>query len=122
MSLSESASDSTSTDTVMDVNTALERLGSEKLLRKVASVFQANAAKHTSDIEKAIAVDDGKMLEMAAHTLVSSMAYLSADSASKAAMTLEHMGRDGVVEGREAAYEALLVEIDRLTEALSPLL
>lgn len=114
--------ESTGTDRVMDVETALERLGSEKLLRKVAGVFRANAAKHTFDIEQAIATDDGKMLEMAAHTLVSSMAYLSADSASNAAMKLEHMGRDGVTKGRQAAYEALMVEIDRLAEALRPLL
>lgn len=110
------------TEQVMDVKTAVERLGSEKLLRKVASVFKANAAKHTTDISEAIAAGDSKKLEMAAHTLVSSMAYLSADFASKAAMTLEHMGRDGVTVGLEAAQEALLVEIDRLADALSPLL
>jgi HPt (histidine-containing phosphotransfer) domain-containing protein len=117
-----SFADPTSTDPVMDVKTAVERLGSEKLLRKVAGVFQANAAKHAADIEEAIAAGDSKKLEMAAHTLVSSMAYLSAADASAAAMKLEHMGRDGVTEGRQAAYEALMLEIDRLAEALTPLL
>ena len=117
-----SSANHTDTDPVMDVKTALERLGSEKLLKKVASVFKANAAKHTTDIEDAIAVGDSKKLEMAAHTLVSSMAYLSASSASEAAMKLEHMGRDGVTEGLQAAHDALMVEIDRLAEALIPLL
>ena len=117
-----SSADNTGTDQVMDVKTAVERLGSEKLLRKVASVFRTNAVKHTSDIKDAIAADDTKKLEMAAHTLVSSMAYLSAGAASEAAMKLEHMGRDGVSEGLQAAYDALIVETDRLAEALIPLL
>lgn len=110
------------TDQVMDVSSAVERLGSEKLLKKVAGVFLANAAMHTTVIEEAIAAHDGKKLEMAAHTLVSSMAYLSASLASAAAMKLEHMGRDGVVDGLHEAHDVLLMEIDRLAEALKPLL
>ena len=117
-----SSVDHTGTDQVMDVKSAVERLGSEKLLKKVAGVFQANAVKHTSDIKDAIAAGDSKKLEMAAHTLGSSMAYLSAGAASEAAMKLEHMGRDGVSEELQASYDALIVEIDRLYEALSPLL
>ncbi|MDA1228200.1 MAG: Hpt domain-containing protein [Chloroflexi bacterium] len=117
-----SSTDQTGAHPVMDVKSAVERLGSEKLLRKVAGVFKANAAKHTTDIEEAIADDDYKKLEMAAHTLGSSMAYLSASYASAAAMKLEHMGRDGVTDGLQDAYDALTVVIERLAEALIPLL
>ena len=117
-----SSVDQTGADQVMDVHSAVERLGSEKLLKRIAGVFLANAAKHTTDIEDAIATKDQKKLEMAAHTLGSSMAYLSASQASAAAMKLEHMGRDGVADGLQAAYESLIAEIDRLAEALKPLL
>lgn len=117
-----SSSDQTGTEQIMNIDSAVERLGSEKLLKKVAGVFLANAAKHTTDIEDAIATNDDKKLEMAAHTLVSSMAYLSAIPASAAAMKLEHMGRDGVTDGLQEAYAALQVEIGRLEVALRPLL
>ncbi len=117
-----SSNNQTGTDQVMDVSSAVERLGSEKLLKRVAGVFLENATKHTTDIKDAIATHDDKKLEMAAHTLVSSMAYLSASFASAAAMKLEHMGRDGVVDGLQDAYDQLLTEIDRLAEALKPLL
>ena len=117
-----SSNNQTGTDKVMDVSSAVERLGSEKLLKRVAGVFLANAADHTSDIKEAIAAHDDKKLEMAAHTLVSSMAYLSASFASAAAMKLEHMGRDGIVDGLQDAYDLLMIEVDRLAEALKPLL
>ena len=117
-----SSTEQTDTDPVMDVDSALERLGSEKLLRKVAGVFKANAAKHTTDIEDAIAAHDSKKLEMAAHTLGSSMAYLSAVSASAAAVRLEHMGRDNITDGLQDAYDALILEVERLAEALGSLL
>jgi|GEM_PF-2019553 HPt (histidine-containing phosphotransfer) domain-containing protein len=114
--------DQTGTDQVMDVSSAVERLGSEKLLKRVAGVLLENATNHTTDIKDAIAAHDDKKLEMAAHTLVSSMTYLSASFAPAAAMKLEHMGRDGVVDGLQDVYDLLMIAIDRMAEALKPLL
>ena len=113
---------SLATEQVLDFQAAIDRLGSEKLLKKVAGVFLNTAPMHLANISDAISTSDGKKLEMSAHTLVSSMAYLSAVSATSVALKLEHMGRDGQMDGTQEVNESLQAEVDRLETALSELL
>lgn len=112
----------TVTDQVIDIQSARERLGSEALLKKVAGIFRANAPRHMSEIKEATATGDSVRLERSAHTIVSSMAYLSAKSAISAALALEHMGHDGDLSSAQEAYERLEAEIARLDAAISVLL
>ena len=112
---------SLSTSMVADLDAAAERLGSRNLLKKVAILFRENASMHLEGIRQAIQSSDNKLLEMSAHTFVSSMAYLSAEIATKIALDLESMGRSGDLQGSQQTYEALLVEIDRLDVVLDGL-
>lgn len=110
------------TEQSLDLKSAIDRLGSEKLVRKVAGVFLINAPVHLGNITDAISKGDTKKLEMAAHTLVSSMAYLSAGAATSAALKLEHMGRDGKMKGSQEVNEALKAEVARLESELAAFL
>ena len=112
---------SSSTSMVADLELAAERLGSRKLLKKVAVLFRENAPRHLENMRKAIKSSDTRLLEMSAHTFVSSIAYLAAESATEVALALEHMGRTGDLQGSEQTYEALIEEIGRLEEVLDGL-
>ena len=106
---------------VANLDEAAERLGSRKLLKKVAVLFRENAPQHLENMRQAIQSTDAKLLEMSAHTFVSSIAYLAAESATEVALALEHMGRAGDLQGAKQTYETLLEEIDRLDEVLDEL-
>ena len=121
MPSSQNRQESSSTSIVADLDAAAERLGSRKLLKKVAVLFRENAPKHLEDMRKAIQSSDASLLEMSAHTFVSSIAYLAAESATGVALSLEHMARKGDLDGSEQTYEALLEEIGRLEEVLDEL-
>ncbi len=121
MAASQKDFQSPSTSVVADLDAAAERLGSRKLLKKVAVLFRENAPQHLEDMRKAIQSSDTKLLEMSAHTFVSSIAYLAAEAATEVALALEHMGRTGDLQFSEQTYEALLEEIGRLEEVLDGL-
>ena len=121
MSGSQNNPESPSASMVADLDAAAERLGSRKLLKKVAVLFRENAPKHLENMRQAIDSSDTRLLEMSAHTFVSSIAYLAAESATEVALALEQMGRSGDLQGSEQAYETLLEEIGRLDDVLDEL-
>ena len=93
-------------------------LGSERLLRKVAALFLENAPSLFTEMKTAIETSDSDKLQRSAHTLVSSLAYLSAKSATNAALSLEDIGRSNELENAESAYHNLNTESERLRAAL----
>ena len=93
-------------------------LGSERLLRKVAALFLENAPNLFAEMKAAIETSDSDKLQRSAHTLVSSLAYLSAKSATNAALSLEDIGRSNELENAESAYHNLNTESERLRAAL----
>lgn len=121
MASSQNNPDSSFTSVVADLDAAAERLGGWKLLKKVAILFRENAPRHLEDMQNAIQSSDNKLLEMSAHTFVSSIAYLAAEAATELALVLEQMGRAGDLQGSQEAYDALLEEIGRLEEVLHEL-
>ena len=106
---------------VADLDEAAERLGRSKLLKKGAGQFRENAPKNPKNMRQAIDSSEPRLLEMSAHTFVSSIAYLAAESATEVALALEQMGRSGDLQGSEQAYETLLEEIGRLDDVLDEL-
>lgn len=104
---------------VVDWQTALERLGSEKLLNKVVSLFLKNVPGFMDDIGQAVESEDGEMIERSAHVLASSIAYLSADEVTKAVKRLELVGGERDVEQYLGAYQEVETQIERLKAALS---
>ncbi len=87
-------------------------------MRKVADLFLGNAPSLIEQIKSAIESGDSGKLERAAHTLVSSLAYLSAKSATDSALSLEHIGRSKDLANATPTYDELHAEYVRLKTAL----
>ena len=121
MTANEGKNQNSPTPAVAELDVAAERLGSRKLLRKVANLFRENAPRHLEDMRKGLRTPDCKLLEMSAHTFVSSIAYLAAAPATELALALEQMGRNEDLLGSEKTYASLLEELNRLDEVLDKL-
>lgn len=104
---------------LFDPSSAAQRLGGERLLRKIIILFLKNIPNTLEEINASIAQSDSKRLERSAHALASSLAYLSAKLASDAALVLEQMGRDSDFSRVTSIREQLHAEIERLEAALS---
>ena len=104
---------------VFDPSSAAQRLGGERLLRKIILLFLDNVPNVLKEIDDSIARSDSARLERSAHALASSLAYLSAKLASDAALVLEQMGRDSDFSRVTPACEQLHAEIECLKLALS---
>ena len=104
---------------VFDPSSAAQRLGGEKLLRKIIVLFLKNVPNTLEEIDDSIAQTHGTRLERSAHALASSLAYLSAKLASDAALALEQMGRNGDFSRATSTCERLHSEVERLESALS---
>ena len=89
------------------------------MLRKIVILFLKNVPNTLKEINDSIAQSDSKRLEMSAHALVSSLAYLSAKPASDAALALEQMGHNNDFSHVTSACERLHLEVERLELALS---
>jgi len=113
---------SATTTEVFDFQDAVRRLGSERLLQKVAFLFLANSPNLMAQVREGLAAGDVKIVERSAHTLVSAMAYFSAKSATDATRTMEQIGREGDLASAGSALETLESEIARLRAAVSRLL
>ena len=89
------------------------------MLRKIVALFLDNIPNVLKEINDSIAKSDGRRLERAAHSLASSLAYLSAKIASDAALALEQMGRESDFSCVTSACEHLCAEIEHLNVALA---
>ena len=106
-------------DGVFDPSSAAQRLGSERLLRKIIVLFLDNIPNVLQEIDDSIAQTESRRLERSAHSLASSLAYLSAKIASDAALALEQMGRESDFSRVASACQHLHAEIERLKVALA---
>lgn len=107
------------TEDVFNPSSASQRLGGERLLRKIVLLFLDNVPNVLKEIDDSIARSDSAKLERSAHSLASSLAYLSAKLASDAALELEQMGRDSDFSRVKSTCEHLHAEIERLKVALA---
>jgi two-component system, sensor histidine kinase and response regulator len=115
------AANGRSTEAVFDLAAALVRVeGDGELLRKMISLFFAQAQKLLPEIRSAGERGDGKALERFAHKLKGSMGSFGAGRASEAALRLEIMGRNGNFARAEESLADLEREVARLREALTP--
>ena len=89
------------------------------MLRKIVLLFFDNAPNVLKEIDDSIAKSDSTKLERSAHSLASSLAYLSAKLASDAALVLEQMGRNSDFSLATSACKQLHAEIERLKLALA---
>lgn len=114
-----SQTETQATEDVFNPSSAAQRLGGERLLRKIVLLFLDNVPNVLKEINDSIANSDSTKLERSAHSLASSLAYLSAKLASDAALSLEQMGRESDFSRATSACEQLHAEIERLKVALA---
>ena len=93
--------------------------GDVRLLAKLTRLFLADSPGRLSSIRRAIASQDARALQQAAHAFKGSIANFAARGPLEAAVALETMGRRNDLAGAEKAYLTLKKEVARLERALA---
>jgi HPt (histidine-containing phosphotransfer) domain-containing protein len=100
---------------IFDEDDFMERTGGgSELLIILVDMFLERYPGQLSEIQKAIAQNDGKKLERLAHGLKGSASNLSAKAVADAAMVLEEIGQKGDVKQAEESYEKLKNQVEKL--------
>jgi PAS domain S-box-containing protein len=104
---------------VIDWAHALQTVrGDRGLLRSIVEAFLDECPQLTDNLRGAVAAQDGKSLQIAAHALKGAIRYFGARAAYDSAFRLENMGREGTLEG---AADVLASFERELTRVVAPL-
>ena len=110
-----------STD-IIDVSEVLERVdGDKELLGELVELFLEESPSMLADVKEAVARNDAKALEYAAHTLKGSVGNFWAKDACEAAFVLEEAARARSLSGAETssvALEKILQELEPIPSSL----
>src|SRR5262249_52762153 len=107
---------------IFDRNEALRRVGGdEDLLRSLAELFLGTCPAALAALGEAVAQRDPGKVRRPAHALKGSVSHFGAGPAFEAAGRLETMGRQENLAGADAAWAALVAEVERLEPALASL-
>ena len=93
--------------------------GDVRLLAKLTRLFLADSPGRLSSIRRAIAAQDARALQQAAHAFKGSIANFAARGPLEAAVALEGMGKRNDLTGAEGAYLTLKKQVARLERALA---
>ncbi len=96
----------------------LQEEGEPDIIEEVGGLFLKHAPEKIAAIEKAAAEKNAKALQVSAHSLKSSSAYVGAMGLSAMSKDLEMMGRSGSLEGVEEKIKTLITEYSRVKTAL----
>ncbi len=96
----------------------LQEDGEPDIVEEVGGLFLKHAPEKIAAIEKAAAQKDAKALQVSAHSLKSSSAYVGAMRLSAMSKDLEMMGRSGALDGVTEKVRALVTEYSRVKVAL----
>ncbi len=97
----------------------LQEEGEPDIVEEVGGLFLKHAPEKITAIEKAAAQKDAKALQVSAHSLKSSSAYVGAMRLSAMSKDLEMIGRSGTVDGAAVEkVEDLKAEYERVKAAL----
>ncbi len=88
------------------------------IVAEVGGLFVKHAPEKISAILQAVEKGDAKGLQIAAHSLKSSSAYVGAMHLSAMSKELELMGRSGTLEGVKDKIEKMRAEYERVMAAL----
>jgi PAS domain S-box-containing protein len=103
----------------LDRRALLQRVGGDEgLLAELVPVFRDDSARLLEEIAQALALDDGRAVERAAHTLKGSVRFFGAAAAAEEALRLERMGRANDLAGGREALARLAAENERLLAEL----
>ena len=90
-------------------------------LAEVFEMFRSDYPNMLDGLRRAVAAGDADGVKRAAHALKGMVGNFQAKAAAAAAFDLEKMGRNGLLDGAEAACETLAREIAHLEETLAQL-
>jgi HPt (histidine-containing phosphotransfer) domain-containing protein len=96
----------------------LQESGEPDIVAEVGGLFVKHAPEKLSAIAQAVEKGDAKGLQIAAHSLKSSSAYVGAMHLSAMSKELELMGRSGSLEGVKDKTEKMRTEYERVMAAL----
>ncbi len=96
----------------------LQEEGEPDIVEEVGGLFLKHAPEKIAAIERAAAEKNAKALQVSAHSLKSSSAYVGAMGLSAMSRDLEMMGRSGSLEGVKGKIEAMTAEYSRVKAAL----
>jgi HPt (histidine-containing phosphotransfer) domain-containing protein len=96
----------------------LQDVGDPDIIAEVGGLFVEHSPEKVKAILQAVEDKDAKGLQMAAHSLKSSSAYVGAMRLSDMSKELEMMGRANVMDGAEEKAERLKAEYVRVRTAL----
>lgn len=96
----------------------LQDEGDPDIVEEVGGLFIKHSPEKVKAILEAAEKDDAKGLQIAAHSLKSSSAYIGAMRLSALAKELEMMGRSGSLEGAREGAHKLQEEFDLAVKAV----
>jgi HPt (histidine-containing phosphotransfer) domain-containing protein len=96
----------------------LQDEGDPDIVAEVGGLFIKHSPEKVKAILEAAEREDAKGLQLAAHSLKSSSAYIGAMRLSALAKELEMMGRSGTLEGAKEGAEKLRAEFDLAVKAV----
>jgi len=108
---------SISSDAIMQLR-MLEQKGAQGLLKKVVELFLNEAPKILEEIEQVFAQADAASLREAAHSLKSMSSNMGALKLADLCKKLEHMGRDGEIDGGAELIYKIETEHQNVRQAL----
>jgi two-component system, sensor histidine kinase and response regulator len=88
----------------------LQEMGEPDIVLEIGGLFLKYSPDKISAIETAVKTNDAKALQVAAHSLKSSSAYIGALRLSNMSRDLEEMGRSGRLDGAASKVKDLKVE------------
>lgn len=93
-------------------------LGDDELIADVVQVFMEQKDIQVGDVAHAVKARDALAVGRSAHKLKGGLLTIGAAAAGDAALRLEKMGKQGDLNGADAALASLHSELDRLVDAL----
>ncbi len=96
----------------------LQDVGDPDIIAEVGGLFIEHSPEKIKAILQAAESDDAKGLQVAAHSLKSSSAYVGAMRLSEMSKELEMMGRTNAMDGAKEKAERLKAEYMRVMTAL----
>ena len=96
----------------------LQDVGDPDIIAEVGGLFVEHSPEKVKAILQAVEDKDAKGLQVAAHSLKSSSAYVGAMRLSDMSKELEMMGRSNVMDGAKEKAERLKAEYTRVRTAL----
>ena len=96
----------------------LQDVGDPDIIAEVGGLFVEHSPEKIRAILQAVEDKDAKGLQVAAHSLKSSSAYVGAMRLSEMSKELEMMGRSNIMDGAKEKAERLSAEYTRVRTAL----